>query len=192
MTGGGPIPREVLFGEVEERASDVGVIRDEASVEVGEAEERANVFHLGWGRPTCDSIKFNRVHSQLSRFNDHSKVFDLVGGELALFEFQMKVKFGHSLQDMFGAFLMEGGVRGVDEEVIHIDDKPSFGDHVAEGVVHELLKSGRGIGKPKEHDGGFEESLMGNEGRFPLVTVLNLYVVVSPANIKLSEYFGIS
>ena len=58
----GPVPGEVLFGEVEERASDVGVIGDEASVEIGEAKERANVFHLGWSRPTCDSIEFNRVH----------------------------------------------------------------------------------------------------------------------------------
>ena len=62
LTGGGPIPREVLLGEVEERASDVGVIGDEVSVEIGEAEERANIFHLGWRRPTCNSVEFNRVH----------------------------------------------------------------------------------------------------------------------------------
>ena len=62
LTGGGPIPREVLLGEVEERASDVGVIRDETSIEIGEAKERANIFHLGWSRPTCDPIEFNRVH----------------------------------------------------------------------------------------------------------------------------------
>ena len=171
LAGGGPIPREVLLGEVEERASDIGVVRDEASVEIGEAKERANIFHLGWSRPACDSIEFDGVHGQLAGFNDHAKVFYLIGGELAFFEFQMEVKFGHSLQDMFGAFLMEGGVGGVDEEVVHIDDEPSFGDHVAEGVVHESLKGGRGIGKPKEHDGGFEESFMGDEGRFPLVTV---------------------
>ena len=62
LTRRGPAPGEVLFGEVEEGASDVGVIGDEASVEIGEAKERANVFHLGWSRPTCDSIEFNRVH----------------------------------------------------------------------------------------------------------------------------------
>ena len=62
MAGRGPIPREVFLGEVEERARDIGVIRDEASVEIGEAKERANIFHLGWSRPTCDSVEFNRVH----------------------------------------------------------------------------------------------------------------------------------
>ena len=39
---------------------------------------------------------------------------------------------------------------------IYVDDKPPFGNHIAEGVIHESLKSGGGIGKPKEHDGGFK------------------------------------
>ena len=82
---------------------------------------------------------------------------------------------------------MEGDVRGVDEEIIHIDDKPFFGDHVAEGVIHKSLKSGGGVGKPKEHDGGFKESFVGDEGRFPLVTILDSYVVVPPPDVKLSE-----
>ena len=87
---------------------------------------------------------------------------------------------------------MEGGVGGVDEEVIHIDDEPTFGNHVAERVVHESLKSGRGIGKPKKHDSGFEQSFVGNEGCLPLVAIFDSYIVVSPANVKLGEDFGIS
>ena len=63
LTGRGPFPSEVFLGEVEERASDIGIVRDEASVEVGEAKERANIFHLGWSGSACDSIEFNRVHS---------------------------------------------------------------------------------------------------------------------------------
>ena len=58
----GPVPGEVLLGEIEEGAGDVGVVRDEASVEIGEAKERANIFHLGWGRPACNPIEFDRIH----------------------------------------------------------------------------------------------------------------------------------
>ena len=87
LAGGRPIPREVLLGEIEEWTSDIGVVRDEVAVEIGEAEERADVFHLGWSRPTCNSIKFDGVHGQLAGFNNHSKVFYLVGGGLALLEF---------------------------------------------------------------------------------------------------------
>ena len=62
LTRGRPVPGEVFLGEVEERASNVGVVRDESLVEIGEAKERANIFHLGWGWPTCDSVKLDRVH----------------------------------------------------------------------------------------------------------------------------------
>ena len=86
---------------------------------------------------------------------------------------------------------MEGGVGGVDEEIIHIDNEPSFGNHVAEGVVHEPLEGGRGIGKSEEHYGRFEESLVGNEGRLPLVTVFDAYVVVPPSDVELSKDLSI-
>ena len=128
----------------------------------------------------------------MTRFDNHSEVFYLVGGELAFFKFQVEVKFSHTLENAFGAFFVESGIGGVDEKIVHIDDEPSFGDHIAKRVVHEPLKGGGGVGKPEEHYGGFEESLMGDEGCFPLVTVLNSHVVVPPPDVKLSEYLGVS
>ena len=86
---------------------------------------------------------------------------------------------------------MEGGIGGVDEEVIHIDNEPSFGDHVAEGVVHKALEGGGGIGEAEEHDGGFKESLVSDEGRLPLMTVLDSYVVIPPSYVELSEDLSI-
>ena len=128
----------------------------------------------------------------MARFHDHAEVFDLVSGELALFKFQMKVKFSHSLQDVFGAFFMEGGVGGVDKEIIHIDDKPSFGNHVVEEVVHEALEGSGRVGESEEHHGGFEKSFMGDEGCFPLVTVLDSYIVLPPLNVEFGEDLGVS
>ena len=62
LAGGGPIPREILLSEVRERASDVEIVRNESSVEIGEAKERANVFHLSWHRPVCDAVELDGVH----------------------------------------------------------------------------------------------------------------------------------
>ena len=87
---------------------------------------------------------------------------------------------------------MEGGVGGIDEEIIHIDDEPSFSNHVAERVIHETLEGGGGVGKPEEHHGRFKKSFMGDEGCFPLVTVFDLYVVISPPYVELGEDLGIS
>ena len=57
-----PIPGKVLLSEVKERAGNVGVVENEMSVEIGETKERANIFHFGWSRSICDSVKLNRVH----------------------------------------------------------------------------------------------------------------------------------
>ena len=87
---------------------------------------------------------------------------------------------------------MEGGVGGVDEEIIHIDNEPSFSNHVAERVVHETLEGGGGVGESEEHHGRFKEPFMGNKGCFPLVTVLDPYVVVPPSDVELGEDLGVS
>ena len=87
---------------------------------------------------------------------------------------------------------MEGGVGGVDEKVVHVDNEPSFGNQIAEGVVHETLEGGRGVGEAKEHYGGFEEAFVSDEGGFPLVSVLDSYIVISPPNIEFGEDLSIS
>ena len=86
---------------------------------------------------------------------------------------------------------MEGDVGGVDKEIVHINDEPSFSNHIAEGVVHETLEGGGGVGESEEHYGWFEEPLMGNEGCFPLVTVLDPYVIVPPSDVELSKDLSI-
>ena len=88
--------------------------------------------------------------------------------------------------------LVGGRVRGEDEEIIHVDNEPSFGNHIMEEVIHEPLKHGGGVGKSKEHDGGFEESLMGNKGSSPLVSILDADIVVSPSYVELGEDLGVS
>ena len=93
---------------------------------------------------------------------------------------------------MFRAFLVKGSVRGVDEEIIHVDNEPSFSNHITEGVVHETLEGGGGVGEAEEHHGGFEETFVGDEGCFPLVTVLDSHIVVPPSYVELGKDLGIS
>ena len=87
---------------------------------------------------------------------------------------------------------MEGGVGRVDEEVVHVDNEPSFGNHVVEGVVHESLKGSGRVGEAKEHHSGFEESFVGDEGCLPLMAVLDSYIVVPPSYVKFGEDLGVS
>ena len=79
----------------------------------------------------------------------------------------------------------------VDKEVVHVNDQPSFRNHVPEGIGHESLKGGRGIGHAKEHDGRFIESSVGDEGCFPLVAFLYSDIVIPPSYVKLGEDLGV-
>jgi len=122
LAGGSPVPLEVLFCKVDEGAGNVGVVRNESSVEVGKAKEGAYVLDFSWGWPFGNSVKFDGVHSELTRFDNHSEVFYLVSGKLAFLKFEMQVEFSHSLEDALSVLLVSGGIRGEDEEVVHIDN----------------------------------------------------------------------
>ena len=76
-------------------------------------------------------------------------------------------------------------------QVVHIDLEPSFGDHVSENMIHERLKSRRGVAEPKEHYCGFKEAKRSDECHFPLVFLPNANVVIAPSNIKLGEQCGV-
>jgi len=186
-----PVPLEVFLSEVDEGAGDIRVVGDKPMVEVGKAKEGAYVFDFSRGWPFGDSIKLDRIHGELTGFNDHSEVFYHVCGEFAFLKFEVQIEFSHALEDTLGVFLMSSGIGGEDEEVIHVDDEPSFCNHVPEGVVHESLKSGRGVGEAEEHNSGFKETFMGDEGSFPLVSIFDADIVVAPPNIELCEDFGI-
>ena len=127
----------------------------------------------------------------MTRFDDHAEVFYFGGGKATFLQLEVEVQFRHALEDAFGAFTVGFLVRGEDKEVVHINDKPSFGNHVTERVVHEPLECGRGIGKSKEHYRRFEEAFVCDEGGLPLVAILDADIVVPPADIKLGKQFGV-
>ena len=92
---------------------------------------------------------------------------------------------------MFSAFTVGLFVWREEEEVVHIDNEPSFSDHITERVVHELLECRRGVGKSKEHYHWFEEAFVCDEGGFPLVAVFDADIVISPMDVELGEQFGV-
>ena len=79
----------------------------------------------------------------------------------------------------------------VDAEIVHIDLKPSFSNHISKDVVHKHLECGWGIAEPEEHDCGFKESERSDEHSLPLVHFPNSDVVVPPTDVKFGEQGGI-
>ena len=50
-------------------------------------------------------------------------------------------------------------------------------------MIHHGLENGRAIGHAIEHDSGFEGTMMGGEGGFPVVLFENLKVVITIAEV---------
>ena len=101
----------------------------------------------------------------------------------------MEVKVHHPLEDLLGSFGMGGIVGGEDKKIIHVDDQPSFGNHVSERVIHELLKCCQGVAKTEEHNRWFKKSAVSDECGLPLVSIFDSNIVVPPSHVELGEEF---
>ena len=60
-----------------------------------------------------------------------------------------------------------------------------------ERVIHKPLECGGGVSHTEEHHHRFEEAFVSKEGTFPLVAILDTYVVITPTNVELGEEFGL-
>jgi len=89
LASGSPVPLEVFLSEVNEGTGNIRVVRDKSSVEVGEAKEGAYVLDFSGGQPFGDSIKLDRVHGELTRFDNHSEVLNLIHGEFAFLKLEV-------------------------------------------------------------------------------------------------------
>ena len=84
---GVPFSRSVLFGEVDQQAGDIGIVRNKSSVEVGKTKEGSNVFDLRESWPFCNAVQFYWVHGKLSWSDDHSQIFYLCSCKGTFFQF---------------------------------------------------------------------------------------------------------
>ena len=84
-------------------------------------------------------------------------------------------------------FMEDWVVVGCNEHVIHIDDEPSFSKFFFKDGIHHHLKHGWGVSHSEEHNGRFEQSFIGDECSFPLISVLYSDIIVSPTDIEFSE-----
>ena len=143
--------RGTLTGEAGQRNDDVGVVVDEATIEVSEAQERLNVLHVARFRPVLNDFDLSRRHRQTTRGKDIPKVFDGLAMELALLRLgieAMLAKTSQHLTNMHPVVLLAIGVH---QDIIEIHNDVDV-NHVCEDVVHEALESSRCVGESKRHN----------------------------------------
>ena len=158
--------------------SEFGVVWDKLLIEVGKAKEGAYVLHFCWYGPFFDAFDLDWVHCNGVLPNDHPQVLYFRKIEVTFLQFEGEEKFLHALENLEGAKSMYFRVVREDEEIIHVDNEPSFGNHISEGVIHKPLEGGWGVAQSKEHDSWLEEPFMSNEDRLPLVAFFDANIVV--------------
>src|SRR5882724_4452632 len=74
-----------------------------------------------------------------------------------------------------------------DEDVVHVDDYNSFVNEFSEDVIHHHLECCWAVSETKEHDKRFKQASVCPKGHFPLVSILDSHVVVSPSDVQFGE-----
>jgi len=95
------------------------------------------------------------------------------------------------VQDSGHYLLMMFDCVGVHEDIVHVDHYIALVDEVFENVIHHRLEGGQAVGEAKEHEKGLEETPIHSEGGFPLVSLLDSYVVVSQHMSKFVKYLAL-
>jgi len=79
------------------------------------------------------------------------------------------------------------GLAAKDEDIVHVDDHNSFVYEFSEDVIHHHLECFQTVSETKEHELGFEQASVHLKVGFPLISLLDPYIVVSPSDIQLGE-----
>ena len=147
------------------------------------------MFDSSWSGPVCNPLEFYRIHCNLIPLNNESQVGNFCLVKFAFFRFQVEIMFLEFLEDLLCPFMMIRKVIAMQENVVHIDFKPSFINFLAENIIHHVLKCGGRVAKSKEHDHWFKESTIGFESCFPFISFLEIDVVIAPADVQFSKPF---
>ena len=120
-----------LLGWIKERASDSRIVGDKQTIEVGKAKEGMYFLDFDGGHLGDNTIKFDWIHGKLTGFHNHPKIFDFWDIKLAFLKLQVEVKLSHILKDTTSSFDVCLWIGRGDEEIIHVDDEPSFSNHIS-------------------------------------------------------------
>ena len=96
-------------------------------------------------------------------------------------QLEVEVLFLHSFKHLSGSFLTFFQGFSEYKDIVNVDDEPPFSDHVSEGGIHEGLEGQRGVALPEEHDQGFIEAIGSGKCSLPLISFLDVYVVIPPS-----------
>ena len=123
----------------------------------------------------------------MSLRDNHAKILCLRDLKLTFLRFEVELVLAEVLQDDAHNMTMLLESLGVDEDVIEVYANDSLCNQIVEDVIHHCLECGRAVSQTKEHYQGFKESAIGPKHCLPLISFLDVHVVVASTDIQLGE-----
>jgi len=90
---------------------------------------------------------------------------------------------GHHLSMMFNHL-------GKDQDVVHVDHYRPLVYEAFENVIHHSLECHQTVSETEKHDQRLEESMIHAKGCFPLITLSDPHIIVSPSHVQFHEVLG--
>ncbi|KAG5327783.1 hypothetical protein C0989_011131 [Termitomyces sp. Mn162] len=115
--------------------------------------------------------------------DDQAKVFNPGLFKLTLLQLEVELVLAEAFQDEASDQTVFLQHFGIDEDVIKIYTHYALCYKVPEDVVHHGLKGGRAVGESEEHNEWLKQSPVGPEGGLPLISLLDVHIVVTPLDI---------
>jgi hypothetical protein len=86
---------------------DFRVALDETSIEIGEPQERLNVFNLARFGPVCDHLDLGQIHSEPVRPHKESQIFNRINIKRTFFTICKESMLSESSQDFADPLIMK-------------------------------------------------------------------------------------
>jgi hypothetical protein len=93
----------------------------------------------------ADTRQLGRVHGYLPRMDDHSEVINFLSIKGAFLGFKEEGFFADDFKDTVGSFLVFFKGFQEYEDIVHVDNHPSFSNFLLEGLVHVGFKGSWGV-----------------------------------------------
>jgi hypothetical protein len=143
--------------------------------------------------PICYSFHLYWIHGHLSFADDDSQKFHFWLFKDGLLQFEVEVMFFQLPQHLvYHLSVVFQVIDSGDKDIIDVNHYYSQVDLFSKDGIHHCLEGARGVGETKEHYQGFQESLVCLECCLPLISFLDAYIVVPPADVEFSEEFCLS
>src|SRR5882724_824110 len=132
----GEVPRGTLAGKTCKWNSDFRVSENETTIEVGESEERLDVFDFPGFQPILDDLDFVRGHGEAFGRQHVSEIFAGSDMELAFVCTSKQSISAEPAKYFLNMNFVFRNVVGIDEDVVQIYDDNDI-NHIRKDVVHE-------------------------------------------------------